>query len=178
MLGSVPISFVFAGVFSGSDDLTSGPFDAKIAKGLDIRLECCDKRPNGDGHDGQWEKRNSDRSDSMSVLSLQVQGVGSTLDERSFAIIVWAPCALCRYRYRVSGLSWMVGLSLPVLGLDEPFVDTDTWYREYVGWPGFAINVLQILVNGRCMQHASKALTLRPREASIESPHIKYFRSA
>jgi hypothetical protein len=30
----VPISFVFAGVFPGSDDLTSGPFDAKIAQGI------------------------------------------------------------------------------------------------------------------------------------------------
>jgi hypothetical protein len=34
MLSLVSISFVFAGVFSGSDDLTSGPFDDKMAQGI------------------------------------------------------------------------------------------------------------------------------------------------
>jgi hypothetical protein len=34
MLGPVPISFVFAGVFSGSDDLACGFRDAKMAQGI------------------------------------------------------------------------------------------------------------------------------------------------
>jgi hypothetical protein len=50
MLGPVPISFVFAGVFSGSDDLTSGPFDAKITQG--IGYQTGKVAPNWDGHDG------------------------------------------------------------------------------------------------------------------------------
>jgi hypothetical protein len=85
-------------------------------------------------------------------------------------------------------------------GLYEHIADTDTGYGEYLGClvfrlqclglmnalsiqtqgmgsildgRVFAINVLRMLVNGRCMQHASKALTLRPREASIAPPHIK-----
>jgi hypothetical protein len=55
----------------------------------------------------------------------------------------------CRYRYRASGVSWIIDLSLSVLRPDERFVDTDTGHCEFCFvWDGrsLAISAALILV--------------------------------